>query len=423
MDAKLNKAWIGTVSFVFIFAIFLTSSSTLEATANSPEDILVSTPATCPYDMLAYWKLDEESPGLYKDYLGSHDAQCTDRCPSPEIEGILNGAQLFDKDRINVPYNAVFDWDANSDFSLELWVNYDGEFYDQNMIFIGKHGGTADAPAWWLGGGNQAAFSLRDSNKVSHEIYGVTALNDNKWHHIVAVHDGKNHSIQLYVDGKLEVSEPVSFTGHWFISRDISIGYHNIKPYYYFNGKLDEIAIYDRALSSAEIKHHYDNAKLDKDYCEPVTLTINIDGPGTVQKSPNEPYRLGEPVTLEAFPDPGNIFYHWSGDLVSYESPVTISMDKDKSITAKFDAPIYYTLVVDTIGEGSVVVEPLQKEYLHRTLVTLKAVPKLGWGLKGWTGDYTGTANPACFMVTANFKVTATFIKVDSKIYLPQTSK
>jgi hypothetical protein len=148
-------------------------------------------------------------------------------------------------------------------------------------------------------------------------------------------------------------------------------------------------------------------------------------GPGSVEVSPPElSYRLGQVVTLTANPQPGMIFYSWSGDLVSFDNPATITMDGDKLVTATFSEPISYTLTVDTVGQGVVLVDPNLEKYPHRTWVSLSAVPNPGWVFAGWSGALVGMDNPANLMMTADSNVIAAFTKVDpktdaTKIFLP----
>ncbi len=80
-------------------------------------------------------------------------------------------------------------------------------------------------------------------------------------------------------------------------------------------------------------------------FCEPeepededeYTLTINVIGSGSVAKDPDQPtYIYGTSVELEAFPDPGWAFDHWSGDLTGNTNPDTIIMDDNKEVTAHF---------------------------------------------------------------------------------------
>jgi uncharacterized repeat protein (TIGR02543 family) len=67
------------------------------------------------------------------------------------------------------------------------------------------------------------------------------------------------------------------------------------------------------------------------------TLTIIIDGQGTVIKDPNQTtYTYNTIVELTAVADPNWIFSSWSGDLTGNENPDTITMTGNKTVTAHF---------------------------------------------------------------------------------------
>ena len=67
------------------------------------------------------------------------------------------------------------------------------------------------------------------------------------------------------------------------------------------------------------------------------TLTITIQGSGTVTKNPNQTtYTFGQIVNLTANPSTGWIFNHWSGDLTGNQNPTTLIMNENKNINASF---------------------------------------------------------------------------------------
>jgi uncharacterized repeat protein (TIGR02543 family) len=414
--------------------LFLTTTLSICLAASSAivvvaENQVSANTSYCSPDMISYWKLDETEGTTFEDHVGSNDGVCTgDKCPFPE-EGNVNGAQRFlGSEEISVPSSADFNWDGDSNFSIELWVNIPEEETSEDVkVFIGRHAGT---PAWWVGhypGSYTAAFGIRDSKGVGKEISNGPALNDEDWHHIVAVHDGDNDLLNLYVGGILVTSEEISFKGDWISDSNISIGYHNPPPYYHYSGLLDEIAVYGKALTLDEIQYHFNKGLGGKGYCEPVDLIINIEGSGSVLRSLPAPYAFGQEVTLTATPNQGFIFYNWSGDYSGYENPVTITMDQDKTITATFKDPmkdpVWYTLSVSVIGEGSVIVDPVEVEYLHGTNVTLTAVAEPGWVFGGWQGDLTGDNQEVTLLMTDNYSVTAVFTEIIKRIYLPLTMK
>src|SRR5262249_29646039 len=79
---------------------------------------------------------------------------------------------------------------------------------------------------------------------------GVSIL-DNQWHHIADVYT--SNSIQMYLDGVLKSMTPLTAPPA-NNTRDLYFGTKDIGDTRRYNGLLDEVAIYDRALSRAEVK-------------------------------------------------------------------------------------------------------------------------------------------------------------------------
>jgi len=70
-----------------------------------------------------------------------------------------------------------------------------------------------------------------------------------------------------------------------------------------------------------------------------------------------------------------------------------------------------FTLTTNTVGDGTILVDPLQPTYSCTDVVTLTALAMAGWDFAGWDGDLTGSANPEVLSMTADRSVTATFIQ------------
>jgi len=66
------------------------------------------------------------------------------------------------------------------------------------------------------------------------------------------------------------------------------------------------------------------------------SLTVNIEGSGSVNRNDTGPYNYGDVVELTAVPDVGWTFNEWKGDLTGSTNPDTIVMDGHKTVTANF---------------------------------------------------------------------------------------
>ncbi len=131
---------------------------------------------------------------------------------------------------------------------------------------------------------------------------------------------------------------------------------------------------------------------------------------GTVVRSPNqETFLPGTSVTLTAAPAAGYTFSGWSGGGCSGTAPCLLTMNADTTVTATF-ALIEYALNVSITGNGSVSKSPDQATYHYGDVVQLTATAGTGYAFSQWSGDLTGSANPASVTINGNKTITAAFI-------------
>jgi hypothetical protein len=125
------------------------------------------------------------------------------------------------------------------------------------------------------------------------------------------------------------------------------------------------------------------------------------------------PFAAGELVNLEAIPAQGYHFVSWSGALTGSANPTAIAMDGDRLVLAEFAVNSYTlsvtgvhgTLMVDDVAETV----PYSASYDYGAVVTLEAVPDVGYEFVGWSGDVTGTANPLDITIAGDMAVVANF--------------
>jgi uncharacterized repeat protein (TIGR02543 family) len=81
----------------------------------------------------------------------------------------------------------------------------------------------------------------------------------------------------------------------------------------------------------------------------------------------------------------------------------------DRRAAVFYTRQFRFSLTVDINGQGTVVRAPQQANYYYDMSVQLTAVPEEGWTFSGWSGDLTGSTNPAAIIMNGNKSVTANF--------------
>jgi PKD repeat protein len=91
---------------------------------------------------------------------------------------------------------------------------------------------------------------------VQNIVDSTLSYNDGKWHYLVAQQG--SDGMKLYVDAQLVGTNPQTgsqnYTGYWRIGGDVTWGGNTSN---YFNGNLDEVAVYSRTLTDAERLDHF----------------------------------------------------------------------------------------------------------------------------------------------------------------------
>ena len=144
------------------------------------------------------------------------------------------------------------------------------------------------------------------------------------------------------------------------------------------------------------------------------TLAINNLGSGSVTLDPaTGPYVRGSVVTLIATPDAGAKFSGFSGDLSGTSKISTIVIDGNKSVTANFASTAQYTLTVNVVGSGSVLLNPVNTGvYDAGTVVSLNAIANTGNLFLNYSGDINSGTNPSSITMDGNKTITATFTPI-----------
>lgn len=139
------------------------------------------------------------------------------------------------------------------EITVAAWVKTATRTTGPTRDIVGK--GTADNSdtsfALYWNWNEKIGFRVKGSNGDS-IVLSNNALNDREWHHVTGVQNSTN--VKLYVDGVLQNDIKGSAGALSVSSIDLRIGGRGSGSW---NGTIDEVRIYDRALSDAEIEAIY----------------------------------------------------------------------------------------------------------------------------------------------------------------------
>lgn len=140
-----------------------------------------------------------------------------------------------------------------------------------------------------------------------------------------------------------------------------------------------------------------------------LSVNINPPGAGNVVINPTSgPYVHDTWVKLQATANTGWSFVNYSGNLASSNAYDSIYMNSDKTVTTNFEIN-YYTLTLNTAGNGVATKTPDTLAYYYGQVVRLDAYPATGWSFRNWSGSFSSTANPEFILMNGNKNITATF--------------
>ena len=157
-------------------------------------------------------------------------------------------------------------------------------------------------------------------------------------------------------------------------------------------------------------------------------VTIHVIGEGTVTEEvivakTTTDYPSGTQVRITAIPNTGYVFTGWSGDHTGSENPIQLMVDQALDLTATF-AKQNYEMSLEIVGEGTITEEVLAAKfatnYPFGMVVRITAIPEKDWQFVGWSGDLSGTENPAEITINSPLSITATFEEMTfEKTYVP----
>ncbi|MDD2775473.1 MAG: LamG domain-containing protein [Gallionella sp.] len=169
---------------------------------------------------------------------------------------IFNGVNNF----LKVPNSASLNPDKQ--LTISLWMRPDdlsGDWY--TIIHKGGAGTNCLSNreyAVFLNGKEPSLYQMTAGDNNCQQFFNSKAngISKGQWVHYVGIVDLTNHVMKIYINGQLSVQQAITYNSFTQNAASLLIAYTE-ENFGYFKGALDEIQLYNRALSDAEITNLY----------------------------------------------------------------------------------------------------------------------------------------------------------------------
>lgn len=200
--------------------------------------------------LIAWYKLDSLVQTTAPDATGNADAVCARAtCPAATPNGRIDGAFLFNGLDQLLRVASTPSLKTTRAFTVAVWLNRTAGA--DNACVVNKSFGTNGDNSWQAcvnAAGKLAFFSA--SSTSSGALLSDPVIAAAEWHHIALWWNGTTKA--TYIDGQRTAQNDAAIS---FDDSDLTIGADVdgstvVAP---LKGELDDVRIYDRALSDAEI--------------------------------------------------------------------------------------------------------------------------------------------------------------------------
>lgn len=195
--------------------------------------------------LVQHWPFDGDAKNAVS---GGVDAIVSGATLTTDRNGTANSAYYFDgiDDKMTASGAAEF---GKSSFTANLWVCSTQSSGYGNLLrtddgYSGSNG--------WLVRFNSGKLEIWEGRTVGRQYVSTNTYSDGVWHMVTYVRDVENHVGQLYVDG--------SYVGGYAdtdnnVTGPLKFGTYGSGEYY--KGKMDDVSLYNRALSASEVAELY----------------------------------------------------------------------------------------------------------------------------------------------------------------------
>ena len=219
----------------------LASSSTSEGSGSDPGS-----------DRVGAWGFESPSGTVATDATGNGNDGVFANGATRSANGYMRSALETNGEAGNVDLGGLDV--AGSEMTLMAWINAD-DFGTEDARIVSKSSGSAEQDHVWMLStinGPRLRFRLKTNGTTSTLLGTGGTLSAGTWTHVAATYDGS--SMRLYQDGVLVGSVPKSGDIDTAPAVSAWLGANPGEPAQVFDGLIDEVKIFSRSLTPAEIE-------------------------------------------------------------------------------------------------------------------------------------------------------------------------
>ncbi|MCU0642403.1 MAG: CehA/McbA family metallohydrolase [archaeon] len=219
--------------------------------------------------LAAYWIFNEDSwtgaQGEVKDVLGNYNG--TAKSGANSAAGLFNNAGNFsgtNNQRVQIA-NAVALNPNGGSYTITGWAkSFQKGGANQWQLYVAKRT-TSGSNGYYIGllEGSGLNFMVGDGTNRRDSRDGTggyaNGIAYGQWFHFAAVVNRTTNQILLYVNGTLRANQTISNVGSISNTANLSMGYDEGQNNYAVKGSVDEVAMWNRALTAREIFALYQN--------------------------------------------------------------------------------------------------------------------------------------------------------------------
>jgi hypothetical protein len=337
-NVQLSDA--GTYSVVVSNAISSTNSADAMLTVNVPACVAP------PSGLVSWWRAE----GNALDAAGTNNGTLVSGAYASGKVGQafnLNGSSGY----VSVPASSTLDVGAGSGLTIECWINPADVQLERPLLEWNNNSDTPGIGAhFWIstaalgGGAGSLWLNLLDTTGNGHAISSAPGfVVPNQWQHVAATFDRSSQVAKLYYNGVLVATTNFATTSfipqtsyNLYLGRRISgIGSAS------FPGLLDEMSLYNRALSGPEIAAIYNAVSAGKCFTPTAASIVTQPQSQSANTGGNASFSVGASGT-------GPLSYQWllNGTNLSGATASTLSLT-NVQLT---DAGTYSVVVSNAFG-------------------------------------------------------------------------